>query len=336
MPERSLEDPDFPDAFEARLREMADDPEALLETLRRPRPPVVRVNTLKADVEAVVERLEGYGFGLEPVPWAPGAFRLDDVDADPGKTLEHFLGHLYVQSAVSMLPPVAVEAEVRAGVAGSKGTENNGALFRVLDGCAAPGSKTTQLAAMMDNRGVLVANDLSYGRIAALKNNLDRCGVANTWITNRDLRHVSWPKELFDVVVVDAPCSAEGVLRKTWGALEGWSEHHIESLSGVQRDLAVRGFDLLRPGGVLVYATCTFGPEENEGVVDALLAARGDRAEVEPLAFEGLKAAPGMDEWRGRAFDQAVRGAVRVWPHHNDTDGFFLARVRKRADGDAA
>lgn len=302
--------PSLPDALRERLSRLVGDPEALVETLHRPRRDAFRVNTLKADPDRTLRRLQDQGVDLEPVPWAPHAYR---TDADLGTTMAHFLGHVYVQSAVSMLPPLAVADEV-AGAC-------------VLDGCAAPGSKTTQLAALMEDTGLLVANDKSWGRIAALKHNLDRVGATNQVITQEDLGHVGWDPR-FDVALVDAPCSSEGILRKTYSPLDHWSIKAVKGRSGIQRQMALRAFDLLVPGGALVYSTCTFGPEEDEAVVDHVLRER-DGADVEPLAFDGLETRPGVTAWEGRTFDDRVADAVRVWPHHNDTDGFFLAKVRK-------
>lgn len=308
----SLEPPAFPDAFRDRLARLVDDVDDLLDVLRTPRPTSIRVNTLKADVASVRRGLVDRGLDLEPVPWTPSGFRVQG-DVDVGLTLEHFLGHVYVQSAASMLPPRAVADEVEGA--------------RVLDGCAAPGSKSTQLAALMDHTGLLVANDRSWGRTAALKNNLDRCGVDNHVIAQEDLRHTGWETR-FDVALVDAPCTGEGIVRKSWSPLEDWSVKRIHGLSGMQRLLIEAGFDLVRPGGTLVYSTCTFAPEENEAVVDHLLRARDD-ARVEPVGFEGLDAAPGVTRWDGDEYDPAVEDTVRVWPHLSDTDGFYVAKIRR-------
>src|SRR4030042_921087 len=138
----------------------------------------------------------------------------------------------------------------------------------VLDACAAPGSKATQLAALMQNRGTIIANDLSYERIRALRFNLEKTGALNTIITNHDLRFL--PQDFpanFDAILLDAPCSSEGMIRKNPAILSRWSESEIMSRAGLQKRLLLKAWELLSPGGTLVYSTCTFAPEENEGEV---------------------------------------------------------------------
>jgi len=244
------------------------------------------------------------------MPWYEDAFVCDSLDI--GGTLEHFTGMIYMQELVSMLPPVIVRKELENATT-------------VLDACAAPGSKTTQMAAIMRNRGTIIANDLDYSRIRALKFNLEKTGALNTVITNYDLQH--FPKNQFDVVLLDAPCSAEGTMRKNERLFATWSASSIPSYSGNQKVLMLKAFDLLRPGGTLIYSTCTFAPEENELVVDHLLKNR--EASLEPIRIKGMKTTPGIQEWEGRSFDERVSATIRIWPHHNDTGGFFLARVVK-------
>jgi NOL1/NOP2/sun family putative RNA methylase len=301
---------DVPQPFRDRYCPLVDDEGAFLDSLGRQLPKSFRVNTIKATAEEVMERFDGYGIGLRRMPWYSDAF-VSDVP-DIGASLEHFTGAIYFQELVSMLPPLLVRGEVAAAK-------------YVLDGCAAPGSKTTQLAAFMGNRGTLIANDVSYPRIRALKFNLEKAGALNTVITNRDL--LAFPNAGFDVVLIDAPCSAEGTMRKNDEIFDTWSERQIPKYADVQKRLITKGFDMLAPGGVMVYSTCTFAPEENEAVVDALVHER--EAALEPVSFEGFRTSPALEEWRGARFDAQVRKAVRIWPHHNDTGGFFLAKVRK-------
>lgn len=302
-------DPELPDELVERLHDLVDDGDALVETLQARRPPTVRVNTLKADPKPARRLLEEAGLDLEPVPWAPHTFRVRG--GDPGTTVPHVLGWIYVQSATSMLPPLAVRDELADGP-------------RVLDGCAAPGSKATQAAALMGNRGTLVANDVDEGRVAALKNNLGRCGVTNAVITEQDLRHVHWEGP-YDLTFVDVPCSGEGILRKTWSPLDHWSPHHISSIAGVQKELLEKALDLTRAGGTVVYSTCTFAPEECEAVVDDVLDGRD--AEIRPVDLGGLATRPGRTAWQGEVYADALAETVRVYPQDNDTDGFYLAVI---------
>jgi NOL1/NOP2/sun family putative RNA methylase len=301
----------IPESFKQRYCPLVDDPGLFLASLGRMLPKSFRVNTLKAEIEEVKERFAQYGIWVSQTPWYTEAFVSDNLDV--GSTLEHFTGAIYMQELVSMLPPLLVREELE------------GARF-VLDGCAAPGSKTTQLAALMDNRGTIVANDVAYGRIRALKFNLEKTGTLNAVITNRDLR--SFPDMQFDVIILDVPCSAEGTVRKSWDVFSAWSEREIEKHSKLQKQLILKGFDLLAAGGAMVYSTCTFAPEENEAVVDWLLKNRPE-ARLEAISFEGLKTSRPLDSWKGAGFDPQVRKAARIWPHHNDSGGFFLAKVRK-------
>lgn len=298
-------EPELPDALVDRLHRLVDDGDALLEALTSPRPPAIRVNTLKVDPERARSAMEEAGLAIEPIGWLPHAHRV--TAGEPGRTLPHFLGWIYVQSASSMLPPLAVRDALDDAC--------------VLDGCAAPGSKTTQLAQLMGNSGAIVANDRTEGRIAALKGNLGRCGVANAVVTQEDLRFVDWEADAFDVALVDAPCSGEGILRKSWGPLEHWTEHRVRSIGGVQKQLLDRAIDLTRPGGRVVYSTCTFGPEECEAVVDHALATRD--VDVVPLDLE-VPARPGVTAWGDETYDDRVASCARIYPHDVDTDGFFL------------
>ncbi|MBI4021391.1 MAG: RsmB/NOP family class I SAM-dependent RNA methyltransferase [Candidatus Aenigmarchaeota archaeon] len=298
---------DLPARFRDRYGPLVDDPGALFSSLATPVPKAFRVNTLKATPAEVADRFQGYGLALRPVEWSPEAF----VSVpEAGRTLDHFLGAIYLQELVSMLPPLV------AGVSPRTRT--------VIDACAAPGSKTTQCAALMANQGLLVANDVDYRRIRALKFNLEKTGAINTIITNKDVRH--FPGLPADVVLVDAPCSAEGTFRKSPEALATWSTQGIARHANLQRQLILKGFDLLAPGGTLVYSTCTFAPEENEAVIDYLL--RNRPAALESIRLPGFRFSPPVREWNGRAFDPQVRRAARVWPHENDTGGFFLAKIR--------
>lgn len=300
-----------PETFRQRYGQLVDDEEAFLASLGRLLPKSFRVNSLKASAAEVAGRFASYGIQVRQMPWYEDAFVSENPEV--GATLEHFLGRIYIQELVSMLPPIILRGELeRASV--------------VLDGCAAPGSKTTELAALMQNRGTIVANDLDYSRIRALKFNLEKAGALNTMITNRNL--LDFPALEFDAVLLDAPCSAEGTMRKSGAVFSSWSPASIPGYSRLQKQMIVKCFDLLRPGGSMVYSTCTFAPEENEEVLDHLLQNRQD-AKPERITMEGMKLSEGITGWEGKEYDERVRRSIRIWPHHNDTGGFFLAKVGK-------
>lgn len=296
--------------FRQRYESLSDQPEEFFDALLRPLPRSCRVNTLKADVPHVLERFAGYGIALHGCEWYEHAFSSDDVRL--GATLEHFIGAIYIQDLTSMLPPLLVRAELEAAKS-------------VLDACAAPGSKTTQMAALMNNRGTIVANDLEYERIRALKFNLEKTGALNTVVTNYDLR--TFPQTQFDIVLLDAPCTSEGTMRKDRKLFTWWSARRIPASANRQRQLITKAFDLLCEGGILVYSTCTFAPEENEETIQHLLDNRP--AELEQIAIPGLTMVDGLTSWQGRDYDPRLARTKRIFPHFHDTGGFFLARVRK-------
>jgi NOL1/NOP2/sun family putative RNA methylase len=295
----------------ARYDPLVDDPAAFHAACDRPLPSVVRVNGIKATPARVRRAFEEAGVGYEPVEWHDGLFRLAD-DVSPGNTWPFVHGWVYGQEEVSAVPALALDPEPGE---------------RVFDPCAAPGSKTTQVAALMDDRGLLVANDNDLGRLSALRANAERCGVTNVAVTRRDARNFSlspFGGERFDRALVDVPCSCEGTVRKNPDALDSWSLDHVEAIAGVQKAILGRAIDVTRAGGTVVYATCTFAPEENEAVLDHALQVH----DCDVVDFElAVECAPGVTEWHGESYAQAVRRAKRVYPHHNDTGGFFCAKL---------
>jgi len=293
----------------ARYEPLVDDFAAFRAACDRPLPHLVRVNTIKADRESVLAALEESGERWESVPWNDHLLELE-TDS-PGLMWPYFLGWIHGQEAVSALPATILEPD--------PGT-------RVWDACAAPGSKASHLAQLMADEGLLVANDDNLGRLAPLRTNLDRLGVTCAAVTNQDARNYSLQPfgfEAFDAALVDAPCSGEGTIRKNPDALEDWSPGFLDSIAGVQTGILRRAIQATRRGGAVVYSTCTFAPEENEAVLDRVL-------ESEPCRLVDIDvpidADPGITEWDGHSFDQSVERARRIWPHRNDTGGFFVAK----------
>ncbi len=303
--------PKIPDEFLERYAPLVDDVDEFVGSLRTPLAKAFRVNPLRAEVEATIEKLERHGAKLKRCEWYPDAFVCEGID--PNSTMENFLGLIYVQELTSMLPPLVAREELTsAGL--------------VLDACAAPGSKTTQIAALMRNEGALVANEPNFGRTRSLKHNLARCGVLNTTITNFDL--LQFPKDVeFDVVFVDAPCSSDGTVRKSPNILRTWRKERSLKYMNLQKQLIRKGFELLRPGGALVYSTCSLSPIENEVVVDFLL--RNFDANIEWTPVPHFQLTPALTEFEGVTFRPEVMRAARIWPHHNDTNGFFVTKIRK-------
>lgn len=293
-----------------RYRAIIPDFDSFRSALLAPPPVHLRVNPRRTTAEALGARLAAIGARLEETP-VPGAFRADGL-ARPGLSTEFLLGHYYVQGLTSMLPALVLAPEP-----GEK----------ILDLCAAPGSKTTQIADMIGDCGLLVANDVKIPRLRALQSNIERLGVTCAAVTS--YRGESFPRRiLFDRVLVDAPCSGEG----TWREFppprsRQWDPSQSERLAPVQRRLLSRAAELVRPGGLLVYSTCTYAPEENEAVVDSFLSERSEFV-AEPAALP-VPHTPGLAGWQGRAFRPGVAAAARVYPHLVDSWGFFIARLRR-------
>ena len=295
----------------ARYDPLVDDPAAFHAACERPLPSVVRVNDLKATPERVSRAFDDAGVDYESVDWHDGLFRLGDGEK-PGNTWSFVHGWVYGQEEVSAVPALALDPDPGE---------------RVFDCCAAPGSKTTQLAALMDDRGLLVGNDNNLGRLSALRSNAERCGVTNLVVTRQDARNFSLKPlsgEPFDRALVDVPCSCEGTVRKNPDALDGWSMDHVEGVSGVQKGILGRALEVTRDGGTVVYSTCTFAPEENEAVLQYALEEHDCRLVDYDL---DLKHVPGVTEWEGERYDDSMERAKRIYPHHNDTGGFFCARL---------
>ena len=309
----------------ARYEPLVDDVEAFRAACERPLPSVVRVNEIKATPERVRRAFDEQGVEYEPVDWHDGLLKLPGIADQPGNSWPYVHGWVYGQEEVSAVP-----AEVLAPEPDE----------RVFDPCAAPGSKTTQLAALMDDRGLLVANDNNLGRLSALRSNAERCGVTNVVVTNGDARNASLKPlvgadgdhgdPFFDRALVDVPCSCEGTVRKNPTALEDWEYSHVQGIAGVQKGILTRALEVTKPGGTVVYSTCTFAPEENEAVLDHALAS--ERVDCELVEVDlPFDSSPGVTEWEGDTYDPSVRKAHRIYPHQNDTGGFFVARLEVTA-----
>ncbi len=302
-------------SFEERYRKIFPDYDEFIRYSSSYIRKAIRVNTLKISVKELVSKLEAR-WDLEQVPWCEEGFFItfkgEEGRYDIGNLPEHTLGYIYVQDPASMIPPIVLDP--KAGEA-------------VLDLCAAPGSKTTELAALMKNEGVIVANDINADRLKALGMNLSRMGVANTIITH-SIGGAMKKKDLsFDKVLVDAPCSATGTIRRSLSALSMWTPKLVSKISREQRALIDAGFCLLKPGGILVYSTCTQEPEENEGTVSWLLEKYPD-AEVLPIHLN-IKRRDAILSWEGTAYNDACKDCLRIGPQDNDTEGFFVAKIRK-------
>lgn len=296
---------------------------ALLEASAKPLRRSLRVNTLKCSVEDMLAWGKAKNWLLVPVPWCPEGFFVDRADRDEalGKDFMHLMGGFYLQEAASMLPVALLDPKPGE---------------RILDMSAAPGSKTTQIGARMQGRGVLVANDVQEKRIWSLLTNLQRCGVTNACVTRKVGQwFAGHMTEVFDRVLCDAPCTAQGIMRKDSDALNFCSMDNIGKMARLQRELLESAVHACKVGGRIVYSTCTLTPEENEDVVLSVLNKFSDQlsilhpAEILPYAFtHPLDDSARVQASIGRTKPEPM---IRLWPQTFDTEGFFSVVIEKRA-----
>lgn len=288
-----------------------------LKTFSQEKPTTFRVNTLKLSPSQVRQELEPLGLKIESVPWYRDAFILrkgrqrDLEDADCyGK------GGIYIQGLSSMIPPLVLQPQ--------PGEE-------VLDLTAAPGSKTTQSAVLMRNEGFITANDENSVRLEKLKANAEKQGVKNLELLPAGDGGMVWKEhyERFDRVLLDAPCSSEGrFLLDTPSTFGYWKEDTNRKMAKEQRRLFKSAYLSLKPGGTMVYSTCTFAPEENEGVLQWAVETYPDTLELEDISVTLPYHSRGLTSWGGVKFHPSVAKSVRILPGP-DIEGFFVARLRK-------
>lgn len=299
---------DLPEAFEKRMKDMlGEEYDSYLDSYQQERQFGLRVNPLKVTGE---ELKELSGFHLRKIPWTQDGYFYEEEDM-PARHPYYAAGMYYLQEPSAMTP--ASRLHVEPGE-------------RVLDLCAAPGGKATALGAALRGKGVLVANDISNSRAKALLKNLELFGISNAFVTNEIPGNLADRFEgFFDKVLVDAPCSGEGMFRKDPAVIKTWDEERPEYFAKLQRDILKNAVCMLRPGGQLLYSTCTFAPVENEGSISWLLEnfPEMDVLEIEP--YEGF--APGHSEWGNG--DERLKRCVRIWPHKMKGEGHFLALLKK-------
>jgi len=317
----------------------------------------IRVNTLKTDVETIKNTFENQGWVLTPVPWCKEGFFVEGHKTldrfDIGNVVEHTLGHFYVQEAASMLPPVVLFGDLNKRRYSGEDIKEELSELKVLDLCAAPGSKTTQLAMYMENEGLLIANDVDVSRLKPLTMNLQRMGVTNALVTMNAFQksknstkprnpflHFNSQNELvqtldengeplaFDRILVDAPCSGTGTIRRSFKMMGMYSYGLVNRLVRIQKDLIQHAFTMLKPGGLMVYSTCTQEPAENEAVVSYLLD-KQESAEIVPIELDIVRS-PAITEFENLKIRPETKDCLRIYPQDNDTEGFFVTLIRKK------
>lgn len=273
----------------------------------------VRINTNKISVEA----WDGIcPFRQKPVSWTDRGRYYDSGQSQPSKHPYYFAGLYYIQEPSAMIP--ASILPVQPG-------------DRVLDLCAAPGGKATEIAAKLQGKGMLVANDISVSRTMALAKNLQMAGAVNAVVTAETPIHLAeYFLEYFDALLIDAPCSGEGMFRRDPHMVADWLEHGPEYYAGIQREILQSAYRMLRPGGYMVYSTCTFSPVENEEMIGWFLAEYGDMV-ICPVE-RCPEFADGRPDLAGAYRTESLRHAVRIFPHRADGEGHFAVLLQKREE----
>jgi NOL1/NOP2/sun family putative RNA methylase len=311
----------------------------ILKAFQRPPVTSININTCNTGVKDLVARLEAKRFHLEPVPWCSTGFWLYDArDFErkndfgstaefaiaPGATHEYLLGLYTIQNASSMIPPVLLDPQPGE---------------QVLDMAAAPGSKFVQMGQMMQNKGVLVGAERSLERIPALKANVQRCGVTNSVIVCNDSRQLGPQFQGFDKVLLDAPCTGEGLMGSDPSRKNSRSVGDIETMMNIQKQLLEKAVSLVRDGGRIVYSTCSLAPEEDEHVVNEVLKKHKKLKVVEPPQALAGHFEPGLVTAFDVKFREDLENAIRVFPYNNPArpEGFFAAIIEKpsKQGGDA-
>ncbi len=298
-----------------RYQEICPDWPAFVESLERPLPTTLWVNTRAIPSAALFDLMQWPLEKITALTWRPDAFRIPE-EWKPGKQPEYLAGFYHLQEEVSMIPPLLLDPQPGE---------------RVLDLCAAPGNKTMQIALAMQNQGTVVGHDWNFNRLRILRSHSQRLGFSIISTSLGNGAHFKGADGFFDRVLVDVPCSCEGTVRKNPRIMYHQQEPGTLLYNGLQLAILQKAVNACRPGGRIVYSTCTFRPEENEVVIDLILKANPN-LRVKPVTIPGLEYSQGLTQFENQTFDPSVAGAIRIWPHQNDSGGFFIC-VLEKADG---
>jgi NOL1/NOP2/sun family putative RNA methylase len=283
----------------------------LLDANEKPLTPSIRVNTIKIEKEILKDRLESKGFKLEPIDWIPYGFNISTAPFNLGSTHEYLQGYYYLQSIAPMLPALILNP-----IPGDI----------VIDMCAAPGGKATHLAQIMNNEGNLILIERNQKRIAALETNLLRMGIINSIIINDDAVNLSKIKIKADRILLDAPCTGEGLIRQDPSRKKSKQMRDINKMSIIQKNLLASGLNSLKPGGKLLYSTCSIAPEENEIVINEVL---NSLSGYEIGQLQHAYGENGLTEVYGKSLRDDLKYSQRLYPHLHDTIGFYLCLIKK-------
>lgn len=300
----------LPKAFEEKMKNLLHrEYEDYIRCFDEPRHYGLRVNTNKISVENFLKIAP---WDLSPIPWIHNGFYYDGEHMQPAKHPYYFAGLYYLQEPSAMTPADRLPA---------------GPGERVLDICAAPGGKATELGAKLKGEGVLIANDISNSRAKGLLKNLELFGIGNMLVLSEEPGKLTeYFPEYFDKILIDAPCSGEGMFRKDKKMVRAWEEHGPEFFSKLQRSIITQAAAMLRPGGMLLYSTCTFDSLENEQTIEYLLSRFPEFEVCEIKPYEGF--APGIPELT-KSRNPKLSKTVRIFPHKMQGEGHYLALLKK-------
>lgn len=299
-----------------RYRHIIADWEAFTCMSLNPLPTCFWINHLRIQDELVIPLLEQEGVLVEKIPWAPHVYRTD-ANQKLGNTWLYRAGLIQVMEEVSMIPPILMECQPGD---------------RILDMCAAPGNKTILLAGALRGKGALIANEFNRGRLAVLRGHLERLGIPGVTTFQHNGTNLNRNFGLFDRILCDVPCSCEGTHRKHAKEISWGNPDFRARLTSTQRALLRKALQLCKVGGRIVYSTCTYAPEENELVIDAILKEYLGICKVLPVQIPEFNLDAGIQEWDGVTLDSQVQNCIRVYPHKNNTGGFFVAVLEKQSN----
>jgi len=307
----------LPYTFDEKIKKLlGDEYEAYMDCFDQPRLYGLRVNNRKISTP---EFKKICPFDITPIPWIENGFYYNGEQVSPAKHPYYYAGLYYLQEPSAMTPASRLKVEP-----GDK----------ILDICAAPGGKSTELGVKLNGEGVLVANDISNSRAKGLLKNIEVFGIGNILVLSEEPgKLVDYFAGYFDKILIDAPCSGEGMFRKDKRMMRAWEEHGPEFFSKIQRDILLKAAKMLKPGGMVLYSTCTFDPSENEMAIEYLLeqCPEFEICNMEPYSgfSEGYPAMSGNS-------NEELRKTIRIWPHKMAGEGHYIALLRKTGEAGAA
>jgi tRNA (cytosine49-C5)-methyltransferase len=293
----------FPKKFKEKYSQLlGNDFKEYLKYSRKKTPKTIWVNTNKTTIQKLTKKLKAQEWKLKQLTIHPNAIEIINGPEKIGLSAEFQKGLINIQEKSAMLPAIILNPNKNE---------------RILDACSAPGNKTIQMSTIMHNTGEIIAVEKNTQRIKTLKNNKKKYELKNVKIVQGDLQH-AYTNNQFDKIMLDAPCSCEGVIRKRYDALKNWSPQLIQQKSTLQKKLILNCYDMLKPNGQMVYATCTFAPEENEEVIHHLLKKRN--AQTLPIKLNQFKTRNAIN----------LKNAIRIYPQDNNTEAFFITLIQKK------